>query len=153
MNTFGYVDVDPLARVDFFGLTSKRKTVSLGDGYSGEIDMFNNRGSASFEMHVYNKRGKEVGVYGPNGWISKHGYKGRPEGIPESVEAHCQAEAADILRRMGVASAESGGQSRGSKLAKYLRGVWLIGPLMEATKPSQQKKCEINPEDETCRAN
>jgi RHS repeat-associated protein len=69
---------------DPFGL-AKRKTVDLGEKHKGGIDIFNTGGSASFEIHVYDKRGNELGVRGPDGWINKHGHKDAPV-LPKTVE-------------------------------------------------------------------
>jgi hypothetical protein len=68
VNTYLYAEANPLRYVDPYGL----EKVNLGQGYTGRIDPFNVGGQASFELHVMNPQGREIGVYGPNGWIDKH---------------------------------------------------------------------------------
>ena len=46
----------------------------------------------------FDKKGNEVGVYGPDGWIKRHGHKDVPN-LPPNVEEKCKNVAADELRR------------------------------------------------------
>ncbi|MCB0522704.1 MAG: RHS domain-containing protein [Lewinellaceae bacterium] len=84
---------------DIFGL-GKRKWIDLGDGHKGGIDTFNTGGQASFEIHVYNKKGTELGVHGPDGWINKHGHKG-DVALPENVKANLDAEVGKMNAKIG----------------------------------------------------
>lgn len=149
LNAYAYVGSNPLTFVDPLGLA--RKNVALGAGYTGGIDTFNTKGEASFEIHVFDKNGKEVGFFGPDGWFDKHGKVGKPEGLPDSVENACKAQAADLRRRMGkpphVGDADT---SRTTKLKGVLKGAAIIGPMIEMTRPSAERACEIDPTSEAC---
>ena len=61
------------------------QTLDLGDGYTGRVDSFNTRGGSSFEIHVFDSTGKEVGVHGQTEWIPKHGHKAAPE-LPQTTQ-------------------------------------------------------------------
>ncbi len=100
-NTYGYVTANPFRYVDPWGL-ARSKPFDLGNGYTGVTDTFNSYGGqASFEIHVSNVKGKEVGVYGPNGWINKHGFKGS-QSVPQCVEEALASKTADLLKRIGL---------------------------------------------------
>ncbi len=116
-STYSYVAANPLGLIDPFGLT--RKYVGLGENYTGGIDTFDVDGQASFEIHVYDSRGREVGLYGPDGWFDKHGKKGRPDGLPDSVEAQCKGKAIDIGRRMNLIPPQGRADISGSKWKKF----------------------------------
>jgi hypothetical protein len=64
--------------------------------------MYNGANGATFETHVYNPAGTEVGLYGPEGWFNKHGCKGAPDGIPADVVNRLNGIRIDQLRRMGL---------------------------------------------------
>ena len=82
VNTFAYVLGNPLSFIDPFGLAE----VKLGQGYTCRVDSFNYGGSSSFEIHVYDPKGGEIGVMGSDGeWINKHGHTGSPEDAPKDV--------------------------------------------------------------------
>jgi RHS repeat-associated protein len=144
---FGYVSANPLMFIDPDAL---RKTVNLGEGYTGGIDTFDVSGSSSFEIHVYDASGKEIGIYGPNGWFDKHGLRGAPDGLPSSVEAQCKGQAVDIGRRMGKIPAKGTANISGSKWKKFFGRLPLLGPLVEMTRPSPERACDINPFAEYC---
>lgn len=58
---------------------------SLGEGYTYRVDSFTTSGRASFEVHVFNPAGIEIGVHGETEWIPKHGFTGGPV-LSENVE-------------------------------------------------------------------
>lgn len=71
-----------------------RQFFNIAPGYTGRIDRFNYGGQAHFEIHVFNGQ-TEVGIFGSNGWIGKHGH-------PSDMELWATAE----NRLKGVAIAE-----------------------------------------------
>ncbi len=148
LNTFGYVGQNPFKWVDPAGLA--RKWVKLGEGYSGAIDTFPVNGESGFEIHVYDSNGDLVGMYGPEGWFDKHGVSGKPEGIPDSVEAQCKGKAVDIGRRMGKIPDQGWANIKGDRWKKFFKRLPLLGPLIEITKPSPERACEIYPNADIC---
>jgi hypothetical protein len=142
------VEGNPSYSVDPSGL--KRKNVNLGLGYLGAIDTFDVDGQASFQIHVFDKKNNEVGLYGPDGWFNKHGKTGRPDGLPDSVEAQCKGHATDIGRRLGKIPPIGRGDISGDKWKKFFSKVPVLGPLMEMTRPSIERACELNPNAEIC---
>jgi RHS repeat-associated protein len=142
-NRIPYVDGNPLNDADPFGLA--RKMVNLGKDYTGGIDTFDVGGRSSFEIHVYDGAGKEVGIYGPNGWFDKHGLRGAPEGLPSSVEAQCEGQAIDVGRRMGKIPPKGQVDISKGKWRRFFGKLPLIGPMIEMTRPSPERGCEINP--------
>ncbi|MGH1359216.1 MAG: hypothetical protein ACRBC3_10670 [Burkholderiaceae bacterium] len=116
INTYAYVSLNPTLSVDPFGLA--RTITNLGEGYSGAIDTINIDGRSSFGIHVRDPSGREIGVYGPDGWINKHGKLGRPDNIPDSVENQCRGRAVEIGRRMGVIPERGRANLKGSGLGK-----------------------------------
>lgn len=126
------------------------EALNLGKGYTGRVDQFNHAGEASFEIHVYDKSGTEVGVYGPKGWISKHGLEGRPEGLPPEVENSCRGIAVDKLRKAGVIPEKGRFNLKGSGLVKFLRRWGLFSIMEQETKPSNDYVCELKPDFDTC---
>ena len=73
---FAYANDNPLKNIDPSGLESDG---NLGGGYTGRTDTFNSGGQSSYETHVFDSGGNEVGVYGPSGWINKHGFTQPPK--------------------------------------------------------------------------
>ena len=157
VSTYGYVSGNPMIWIDPDGL-QQTSYVNLGKGYLGRVDMFNVSGSASFEIHVFDPKGNEAGLYGPQGWFDKHGLKGRPSGLPDVVETQCKGQAISIGRRMGLIPQKGDPYSRamirGNKWKSFF-GSWpLIAGLIEVTKPSPVKECELDPTyEEMCMAN
>jgi hypothetical protein len=88
-------------------------------------------------------------MYGPDGWFDKHGLKGRPNGIPDSVEAQCKGQAIDVGRRMGKIP-EKGKADISGKLGKSLKALPYIGGIFGAMESSQEKLCQTDPEYYTC---
>ncbi|GKT01697.1 PAAR/RHS domain-containing protein [Acidovorax sp. SUPP3434] len=101
MNLHQYAP-NPIAWVDPWGLAPNTKApISLPDGYRGRTDRFNTSSGTSFETHVYAPNGKEVGVYGPDGFFNKHGTKGNQVVIPEKVFNALNGINVDELRKNG----------------------------------------------------
>lgn len=91
-----------------------------------------------------------MGIYGPNGWFDKHGLKGAPNGLPPTVEAQCKGQAIDIGRRMGKIPEKGTADISGNKWRKFFGKVPLLGTLIELTKPSPERACDINPFSDSC---
>ncbi len=106
--------------VDLLGLAN-RKTFNLGKGYTGALDIFDSGKKSSFEIHVYDPKGKEVGIYGPDEWFNKHGKKGKPEGIPDSVENSCRGITVDTGRRISAVPPKGTANIKGNKLKKFMQ--------------------------------
>ncbi|MFA6095076.1 MAG: hypothetical protein WC757_04300 [Candidatus Paceibacterota bacterium] len=141
---------DPVNWIDPNGL---RKNVNLGEGYQGGIDTFDIGGKSSFEIHVFDPNGNEVGLYGPDGWFNKHGLQGKPEGIPDSVEAQCKGNAIDLGRRMGLIPKKGFADISGNKWKKFfgkaLTGA--LGPIIDImATPSPERGCQYNPTADIC---
>lgn len=100
---------------------ANRKTFNLRKGYTGALDIFDSGKKSSFEIHVYDPKGKEVGIYGPDEWFNKHGKKGKPEGIPDSVENSCRGIAVDTGRRIGAVPPKGTANIKGNKLKKFMQ--------------------------------
>ncbi len=147
LNTYGYVSQNPIASIDPIGLTE----INLGQGFTGIIDTFNFRGEASFEIHVFNSNGKEVGVYGPDGWINKHTFRGPPKDLPSEVENRCRGVAADKLRAQGKLPPKGQANIKGKALKNVVKSLPFIGPASEiVSTPSPETACELDPGFDAC---
>jgi RHS repeat-associated protein len=146
LNTYAYVEARPTSLVDPLGLDP----LNLGQGYTGRLDEFNYGGSSTFEIHVYDKGGKEVGIFGPGGWLNKHGHKGRPVGLPDQVENSCKGIAVEKLRASGKLPPKGQLNIKGGGWRKFLKSLPLIGPYYEGTQPSVERSCELDPSFEGC---
>ncbi|WP_244849754.1 RHS repeat-associated core domain-containing protein [Caballeronia sp. SL2Y3] len=93
--------LNALGWIDPLGLAPKAP-LSLPDGHRGRIDRFNTGGQSSFEIHVYDASGRELGVYGPNGFFNKHGTTGQEVRVPENVANALNGIAIDELRKIGA---------------------------------------------------
>jgi len=97
---YGYVS-NPTLYVDLFGLIKGPKDpLNLSGGYTGRMDIFNMGNGTDFEIHVYNKSGVEVGIFGSEGWINKHGITSNVE-VPNGVESRLKGMAVDQMRKDG----------------------------------------------------
>jgi len=74
---------------------------TLPGGWTGRLDDFNTAGGAEFEIHVFDKNGKEVGFFGSNGWFDKHGLSGPPKNMPPELYNALKGHAIDFMRRSG----------------------------------------------------
>jgi RHS repeat-associated protein len=98
-NLYTYAS-NPTVWIDPLGLAPKAP-LSLPDGYRARIDRFNLSGGASFEVHVYAPNGKEIGIYGPNGFFNKHGHHASAIQVPSSVSRTLNGIAVEELRKNG----------------------------------------------------
>jgi hypothetical protein len=73
--------------------------LNFGGGYTGRLDRINIGGTADFEVHVY-QRGKEVGIFGSNGWFPKHG-KSADVAVPQDVYNNLKGLAVGEMRAAG----------------------------------------------------
>jgi len=131
LNRFAFVTGRPVSFVDPFGLA---KTDNAGDtsvalGWTARIDTFEYGGATSFEIHVYNAKGKEVGMYGPDGWFDKHGHKGSPNGIPQDVENQLKGLVIEQLRDMGVIPPKGQANIKGDKWQEFVKKARKLGKI------------------------
>jgi hypothetical protein len=73
--------------------------LSFGSNYTGRVDRFDIGGTPDFEIHVCH-RGKEIGIFGSDGWFSKHG-KSADVVVPNDVYHNLKGLAVGELRRDG----------------------------------------------------
>jgi RHS repeat-associated protein len=97
MQLYNYVH-DPNSWVDRLGLV--KDPLNLSGGYTGRMDVFNMGHGTDFEIHVYDKSGAEVGIFGSEGWINKHGITSDVE-MPDGVESRLKGMAVDQMRKDG----------------------------------------------------
>jgi hypothetical protein len=74
--------------------------ITLYQDYTARVDMFNVRGQASFEIHVY-FRGTEIGIFGSNGFFNKHGINAADVSVPDQVNNRLKGIAIELMRRNG----------------------------------------------------
>ncbi|MEU1131651.1 RHS repeat-associated core domain-containing protein [Streptomyces sp. NPDC005900] len=100
-NHHAYVP-NPLTWQDPLGLARRgpKDPINLSEGYRGRMDTFDIGHATDFEMHVYDKNGREVGLYGSNGWFDKHRLNSDVQ-VPRSVENRLKGEAVKFMRKTG----------------------------------------------------
>jgi RHS repeat-associated protein len=148
--TYGFVGANPLSFLDPFGLNP----LNFGDGYTGRLDAFNYQGDASFEIHVFDKNGKEVGVYGPRGWINKHGFNGPPKGVPINVCDSVKGVTIDELRKRGRFPPKGSVNIKGDKwkyFVKFGGAAAVVGNIYSML--STERLCGMDPEHPACAGN
>ncbi|MEU6278746.1 DUF6531 domain-containing protein [Streptomyces sp. NPDC047028] len=95
---------NPHTWIDYLGLAARgpKDPLYLGQGYRGRMDHWQEgtRGT-DFEIHVYDKRGREVGIFGSDGWFNKHGKSAADADVPASVENALKGKAVDFMRGTG----------------------------------------------------
>ncbi|MFD6433387.1 RHS repeat-associated core domain-containing protein [Streptomyces venezuelae] len=93
---------NPLIWQDPLGLARRgpKDPINLSEGYRGRMDTFDIGHATDFEMHVYDKNGREVGLYGSNGWFDKHRLNSDVQ-VPQGVENRLKGEAVKFMRRTG----------------------------------------------------
>jgi hypothetical protein len=120
---------------------------NLGKNWSARIDKFNTSAGSSHEIHVFNEGGNEVGIFGPKGWINKHGFKSPPNDIPSEVYNRLNGMNVDVMRKQGVLPEKGFCDIKGGK---YLRGgiqlltfIPLILESIGAAKQAQQQGVSV----------
>ncbi|MGW7791319.1 DUF6531 domain-containing protein [Streptomyces tricolor] len=98
---------NPLCWSDPLGLAGKgpsgpKNPLDFGQGYTGRRDIFpvGNKGR-DVEIHVYDKAGREVGLYNSQGWFNKHGIKASEVDVPPGVENAIKGRMIHELRKVG----------------------------------------------------
>ncbi|MEV6057594.1 DUF6531 domain-containing protein [Streptomyces sp. NPDC052107] len=98
---------NPLGWSDPLGLAGKGPTgpknpLDFGQGYTGRRDIFpvGNKGR-DVEIHVYDKSGREVGLFNSQGWFNKHGIKASEVDVPPGVENAIKGRMIYELRKVG----------------------------------------------------
>jgi uncharacterized protein RhaS with RHS repeats len=94
LSLYSYVQ-DTNGWVDLLGLAKRndaiknKAPIDLVDGYRARKDIFQFKGEADFEVHVYKVKGRkleEVGVINSSGeWIPKHGHSAEAPDLPDGV--------------------------------------------------------------------
>ncbi|MGW7555070.1 polymorphic toxin-type HINT domain-containing protein, partial [Streptomyces rimosus] len=87
--------------------------LNFGSDYTGRVDRFDIGGTSDFEIHVYHK-GKEVGIFGSEGWFAKHG-KSADVDVPQDVYNNLKGLAVGELRRDGRISSKGTEDITGDK--------------------------------------
>ncbi|MFD2909188.1 hypothetical protein ACFSX9_10625 [Flavobacterium ardleyense] len=59
-----------------------------------------------FEIHVVNKAGVEVGIFGSDGFMNKHRLSGDDVNVPDSVNQRLKGIAIDEMRKAGRISSK-----------------------------------------------
>ncbi|MFJ4499554.1 hypothetical protein [Streptomyces sp. NPDC088864] len=77
----------------------KKDPLNFGSNYTGRLDRFEIGGTTDFEIHVY-KSGREIGIFGSDGWFAKHG-KSADVKVPRDVFNLLKGLAVGELRRDG----------------------------------------------------
>ncbi|WP_330242094.1 hypothetical protein [Streptomyces sp. NBC_00525] len=77
----------------------KKDPLNFGSNYTGRLDRFEIGGKTDFEIHVY-RSGREIGIFGSNGWFAKHG-KSADVQVPREVYNLVKGLAVGELRRDG----------------------------------------------------
>lgn len=77
----------------------KKDPLNFGSNYTGRLDRFEIGGTTDFEIHVY-KSGKEIGIFGSDGWFAKHG-KSADVKVPREIYNLLKGLAVGEMRRDG----------------------------------------------------
>ncbi len=147
LNSYAYGSANPLSNFDPLGLDP----LVLGDGYTGRLDKFMYQGDASFEIHVFDKSGKEVGVHGPSGWINKHGHVGPPKALPTNVCDSVKGITIDELRKRNRFPPKGTVNIKGDKwkyFVKFGGSAAVVGNIYSNL--SIERLCAMDPENGVC---
>jgi RHS repeat-associated protein len=132
LNLYGFAAGDPVNFSDPFGLCA-RGLVNLGLGYCARVDAFGEQ----YEIHVF-RGDAEIGIFGRNGWISRHGFRGTPS-VPRSVlnklngENAVQMRARNLMAPKGEEDIRAGRYSPGvSRLFNRLNSVAIGATILGA---------------------
>jgi len=101
VNLYGYVWQNPLRWQDPQGVAGSE--LDLGHGWSARVDIIPTRAGGPYEYHVFDPKGVEVGIAGPDGWKTRHGLSGTmPEGMPRDVVNRLNGRVIEDSRKVGA---------------------------------------------------
>jgi RHS repeat-associated protein len=123
-NLYMYSLDSPVDSIDPYGLW---RETNLGGNWTALVDPYRGAGgAASHEIHVIDPAGREVGVLGPNGWISKHGITEPPD-LPQGVWNRLNGMNVDLLRRQGKLLPKGRQNIKGGR---YMKGLGCLGSVL-----------------------
>jgi len=143
MNLYGFAKGDPVNFSDPFGLCAKG-LINLGLGYCGRVDAF----GEEYEIHVFRGE-KEIGIFGRDGWINRHGFRGTP-GVPRDVLNRINGENVAQLRARGLLAPRGEQNIRGGRYSSGVStlfgsvalGATILGAYLDIR---EAKELEMNP--------
>ncbi|WP_276529141.1 RHS repeat domain-containing protein [Tenacibaculum maritimum] len=114
-NLYAYVH-DVNSETDVFGLN--KAPINLGGGFFGRLDRFPMGKGVDFEIHVYDKGGAEVGIFGSEGFMNKHGLFGSDVDVPDNVNQRLKGISVDEMRKSGRIGPKGTDNIKGDKWKK-----------------------------------
>jgi hypothetical protein len=120
------------------------------------VDQFNEGGVTKHEIHVVrvnaSGRSTEIGVFGHEGWLARHGFDGSDPGLPRDVLNKVNGQNVLELRRRGVISARgkqnvAGGayHPRVARLFNRLNAVgWMFDVVDAFQSASEAERLNVN---------
>ncbi len=137
----------------FTGREGPKGSTKFVDDYYTREDPIRGRGNeATFEIHVYDSQGKEIGVWGPGGWINKHA--GIPGNVGAKLEKALRDRSIDLLRKSGLLPEKGRADIKNMLLGDILsligRGMPNVAPLVITPEQQRSVICGSDPKAQGC---